>query len=165
MNRQTCQSLAALLGRILICLIFLFSAFGKITDWSKFEQMMEQKGMVMVPLLLAGALVFELVGGLSVLLGFFGRLGAVLLIVFLVPTTLIFHNFWAVDTAQQMAQMQNFMKNVAIMGGLFVVLALGTGEWSLDRLLCRHGSHIRAEGLREPAMVGQGATDAVRYGR
>jgi putative oxidoreductase len=156
MSRDTCQSLAAVSGRIFLSLIFLFSAFGKITDWSTFAHHMEEKGMVMVPLFLAGAIVFEVVGGLSVLLGFYGRVGATLLIIFLIPTTLIFHNFWAADAAQQMNQMQHFLKNVAIMGGLFVVSALGTDGWSLDRLISRRRqSAVRAEASRrEAVMVG-----------
>src|SRR5262249_43831114 len=131
MNRQTCQSLAALSGRIFLSAIFLFSALGKITDWSKVSHTMDEKGLPLVPLLLAGALTFEILGGLSVLLGFYGRIGAVLLILFLIPTTLIFHNFWAAEPAQQMNQMQNFMKNVAILGGMFMVAALGTDGLSI----------------------------------
>jgi putative oxidoreductase len=137
MNRDTCQSLAALSGRIFLSAIFLFSAFGKLTDWSTTVHHMEEKGMVMAPFFLAGAIAFEVLGGLSVLLGFYGRVGAVLLILFLIPTSLVFHNFWAVEPAQQMNQMQHFMKNVAIMGGLFMVTALGTDGFSLDRLFRR----------------------------
>jgi len=156
MNRYTYQALAALSGRIFLSAIFLLSAFGKITDWSKFSHMMDEKGLPLVPLLLAGALTFELLGGLSVLLGVYGRVGAVLLILFLIPTTLIFHNFWAAEPAQQMNQMQNFMKNVGIMGGLFMVAALGTNGLSIDRWLSRaRAARSGAGGRRgEPAMVG-----------
>jgi putative oxidoreductase len=155
MNRNTCQSLAALSGRVFLSAIFLFSAFGKIADWSKFAHMMDEKGMPFVPVLLAGALTFELLGGLSVLLGFYGRVGAVLLILFLIPTTLIFHNFWAADAAMQQNQMQHFMKNVAIMGGLFVVAALGTDGFSVDRWMRRTRTAQPMRARRdEPVMVG-----------
>jgi putative oxidoreductase len=117
--------------------------------------MMDEKGMPLVPVLLAGALTFELLGGLSVLLGFYGRVGAVLLILFLIPTTLIFHNFWAADAAMQQNQMQHFMKNVAIMGGLFVVAALGTDGFSIDRWLRRTRTAQPTRARRdEPVMVG-----------
>ncbi len=155
MSRDTCQSLAALSGRVFLSAIFLFSAFGKITDWSKFHHMMDEKGLPLVSVLLAGALTFELLGGLSVLLGFYGRVGAVLLILFLIPTTLIFHNFWAADAAQQMNQMQHFLKNVAIMGGCFVVAAMGTDGFSIDRLRYRaRAARSMQRGRGEPAMVG-----------
>ena len=117
MSRDTCQSLAALSGRVFLSAIFLSSGFGKIADWSKTAQMMDGKGMPLVPLFLAGAIAFEILGGLSLLLGFFGRVGAVALIVYLIPVTLVFHNFWAADAAQQQNQMIHFMKNVAIMAG------------------------------------------------
>ena len=155
MNRDTCQSLAALFGRIFLSAIFLFSGFGKIAGWSDYAHMMDQKGMPLVPFFLAAALTIEILGGLSVLLGFYGRIGAVALIVFLIPTSLIFHNFWAADAAQQQNQMIHFMKNVAIMGGLFMVAALGTDGFSLDRWLARTRSARPTSAHRdEPAMVG-----------
>jgi putative oxidoreductase len=137
MSPETCKSLASLSGRNFLSAIFLFSGFGKIADWSSFAQQLEQKGMPLVPLLLAGAIAFELLGGLSVLLGFHGRVGAAALIVFLIPTTLIFHNFWAAESAQQQNQNIHFMKNLANMGGLFMVTALGSDGMSLDRWMRR----------------------------
>src|SRR5829696_5340341 len=85
----TCQAWTALSGRILLSAIFLFSALGKIMDWSGTAHHMEQEGMAMVPVFLAGAIAFELLGGLSVLLGLLARYGVWLLIFFLIPTTLI----------------------------------------------------------------------------
>jgi putative oxidoreductase len=155
MNRDTCQSLAALTGRIFLSAIFLLSAFNKITDWNGTSAYMVAKGMPAVPLLLAGAIAFELLGGLSVLLGFFGRVGAVALIVYLIPTTLIFHNFWAADAAQYQNQTIHFLKNLAIMGGLFMVAARGTDGLSADRWMRRSRSAVKAEETRrEPAMIG-----------
>jgi putative oxidoreductase len=155
MNRDTCQSLTALSGRVFLSAIFLFSGFGKIADWSKFAHMMDEKGMPLVPLFLAGAIAFEILGGLSLLLGFYGRVGAVALIVFLIPTSLIFHNFWAAEAAQQQNQMIHFMKNVAIMGGLLMVAALGTDGFSIDRWMNRTRTARPMRQRRdEPAMVG-----------
>jgi putative oxidoreductase len=155
MDRNTCQSLTALSGRILLSAIFLFSGFGKIADWSGTADTMARHGMPLVPLFLAGAIAFEILGGLSLLLGFYGRIGAVALIVYLIPTTLIFHNFWAVDAAQQQNQMIHFMKNVAIMGGLFMVAALGTDGFSLDRWMNRNrAARPMRERRDQPVMVG-----------
>ena len=61
-----------------------------------------------------------------------GFAGTAAYILFMIPTTLIFHNFWAVDAAQAQAQTIHFMKNLAIMGGLLYVIALGAGPCSLD---------------------------------
>ncbi len=115
-----------------LALIFIVSGINKIMDWDGTAGYMASKGMPMVPLFLLGALVFELVGGLSVLLGFKARMGAILLIIFIVPATLIFHNFWTLEGMERQIQMMMFMKNLAILGGLLLVLGLGPGPASLD---------------------------------
>lgn len=135
MNSIVCRtafSTSPLVGRILLSLIFLMSGIHKMTAWSDTAEQMAGEGMPTVPLFLFGAIVFEVGGGLSILLGCRARLGAALLIVFLIPTTLIFHDFWTYEGQQQQMQMINFMKNLAIMGGLFVVLGFGAGPMSLD---------------------------------
>jgi uncharacterized membrane protein YphA (DoxX/SURF4 family) len=84
--------------------------------------------------LLSLAVALEILGGALVLLGLYARLGALVLLVFLVPVSIIMHNFWAYEGKEQTEQMINFMKNVAIMGGLTMVLALGAGPVSVDSL-------------------------------
>jgi putative oxidoreductase len=116
-----------LAGRILISQIFLMSGLHKIFAWEQTAGYMASKGMPMIPLFLLGAIVFELAGGLAVLTGFGARCGAALLIIFLIPATLIFHNFWALEGMNQQIQMIMFMKNLAIMGGLFFVISFGAG--------------------------------------
>lgn len=120
------------IGRFFLALIFIVSGINKIMDWSGTAGYMASKGMPMVPLFLLGAIVFELVGGLSLLLGFKARIGALLLIVFIIPATLIFHNFWTLEGMERQIQMIMFMKNLAILGGLLLVLGLGPGPVSLD---------------------------------
>jgi putative oxidoreductase len=127
------QKFAPLLGRICLTVIFISSGFNKILNWSGTAGYMSMKGMPLVPLFLFGAIVFEIVGGLSVMLGFKARLGAVLLFVFMIPTTLIFHAFWAAPEAQQQMEMIMFMKNLSIMGGLLLIIGMGSGPLSLDK--------------------------------
>ncbi|MCS7271144.1 MAG: DoxX family protein, partial [Gemmataceae bacterium] len=55
-----------------------------------------------------------------------------LLIVFLIPATVIFHNFWAFEGQEQQMQMIMFLKNLAILGGLLLVVGFGAGAYSLD---------------------------------
>lgn len=123
---------APLLARVMLSWLFLYSAYGKLTDWSGYVAYMSAKGMPFASLFLAGTIVFLLVGGVSVLVGYKARIGSLPLLVFLLPTTLIFHNFWAFDGAEQQTQLINFMKNVAIMGGVLMVTAFGSGPLSLD---------------------------------
>ena len=90
------------------------------------------KDMPLIPVLLPAAALVEILGGLSLLLGLRARIGALVLFVFLIPTTLVFHNFWAHSGMEQMNQMQHFLKNVTIMGGLLMIVGLGSGPLSLD---------------------------------
>lgn len=120
------------LGRLLLSAIFLMSGFDKIVHWSRTGEQMESEGMVFVPLFLLLAIVVEVGAGLSVLVGWRARLGAAGLIVFLIPVTLIFHDFWQYSGEAQMRQMMHFVKNTAILGGLFLLVAHGAGPMSLD---------------------------------
>ncbi len=126
------QAYSSLVGRILLALIFIMSAIGKIGDFEGTSGYMSSHGMPMVPLFLLGAIVIEMAGGLSLLSGYKTKLGALVLVVFLIPTTLIFHAFWAVPEDMVKLQMIMFLKNLAIMGGLLTVLAHGPGKLSLD---------------------------------
>ena len=83
-------------------------------------------------ILLAIATALELLGAVSVVVGFRARWGALALLIFLVPVTLVFHNFWAVPAAQQQMEMANFLKNLAIAGGLLIIFGRGAGAFSID---------------------------------
>jgi putative oxidoreductase len=130
---HTIEHAIPLLGRFLLSFIFLLSAVGKLSQFNGTAQMMEGKGMLLAPFFLVMAILFELIGGLSILLGYKARIGALMLIVFLIPATLIFHNFWAYTGGEHMAQMTNFLKNLAIMGGLLQIVPHGPGALSLGR--------------------------------
>lgn len=123
------ERFAPLLGRIFLSAIFIISSVRKILDFEGTRAYMDNAGLPMTGVLLVGAIVFELAGGLSVLLGFKARLGAILLIIFLVPTTLVFH----MDFSDQ-GQIIHFMKNLSILGGLLLVAAFGSGPYCLDRV-------------------------------
>lgn len=126
------ERFAPLVGRILLAQIFLASGLNKIGAWEQTAGYMASKNMPLVPFFLLMAILVEVGGGLSVALGYKIRLGAAALIVFLIPATLIFHNFWALEGMEQQVQMIMFMKNLAILGGLALLIALGAGPYSLD---------------------------------
>jgi putative oxidoreductase len=122
----------ALLGRILIAQIFLLSGAMKFIDWNGAAAAMQKQSMPMIDLLLPAAAIVELVCGLSIFLGFRSRVGAFVLFLYLIPTTLIFHAFWNYEGELRSMQMINFLKNIAIMGGLWFVVTFGSGMCSLD---------------------------------
>jgi putative oxidoreductase len=122
-------------GRALMSIVFLMSGFGKIVGFSTMVGYASAKGLPAPKVMIALAAAAELAGGLSLLLGFLTRAGAFGLFLFLIPTTLVFHNFW-VETDPMMHQMQmvNFLKNLAIMGGLLAIAAQGAGPLSIDAM-------------------------------
>lgn len=117
----------ALFGRILIAAIFLMSGINKIMAPSQTQAYMESAGMPMTGLFLVGAITLEVGGGLSILLGAFTRWGSLALLLFMIPTTLIFHTHFADPN-----QIIHFMKNLAITGGILYVMEAGPGRISVD---------------------------------
>ena len=122
-----------LLGRVFMASIFIVSGFGKIGGFAGTSAYMASKGVPFVPVLLVLTIIIELGGGLMLLLGIKARWAATALFLFLIPVTLVFHAFWAVDAASAQMQQIMFMKNLAIMGGLLYVMAFGAGAYSLAR--------------------------------
>jgi putative oxidoreductase len=119
-----------LIGRILLVLIFLQSGIGKIMNFQGTVEYMAKFGMPYTNFFLVGAIFIELFGSVTVITGYYARLGAFLLVIFLIPTTLIFHTNFS-DPNQQI----HFMKNVSMFGGILVLLMVGAGRFSLDYLL------------------------------
>ncbi|PQJ35815.1 DoxX family protein [Salinibacter sp. 10B] len=118
------RSYVPLVARLLLGLIFVMSGITKITGFAGTQQYMASHGIPATAVLLVGAIVVEVLGGLSIILGLWARVGATALVLFLIPATLIFHT----DFGQQ-TQMIMFLKNLSIMGGLLLVMAFGTGEY------------------------------------
>lgn len=129
---HACSQICPLLGRILLSAIFVMSGGRKIFNWDQTTEQMANEGMVAIPVFLVGAILLELGGGLSVLFGCRARLGAAAILVFLIPTTLIFHDFWTYEGQEQQTQMINFMKNLSILGGILLILGFGAGPLSVD---------------------------------
>jgi len=119
-----------LVARLGVGAIFLISGVGKLAAWSGTAAFAGSKGVPAV--LLAAATVLELLGAISVLTGWKARWGAAALVAFLVPVTLVFHNFWAYQGAEAQLQMIEFLKNVGIGGGLLAIFAVGPGALSVD---------------------------------
>ena len=135
---QNGKDIVELVGRILISIIFLGAAMNKITGFAGTRGYMmgmptfQMLGENLTSLFLVGAICLLLVGGISIVVGFNAKLGAIALIIFLVPTTFIFHNFWAMEEAKAGMQRISFLKNIAILGGLFIIAIHGVGALSLD---------------------------------
>lgn len=121
-----------LLGRICFAIVFILGTQGHFTgqDVAYAVQAGVPLAKIMVPL--SG--VIAVVGGLSILFGYKAKLGGWLIVLFLVPVTLMMHNFWAVTGPMRAMQLTNFYKNLSILGGAFLISQFGAGPWSLDAL-------------------------------
>jgi putative oxidoreductase len=119
-----------LVARLGVGASFLISGVGKLAAWSATAAFAGSKGVPTV--LLAAATVLELLGAISVITGWKARWGAAALVAFLVPVTLVFHNFWAYQGPEAQLQTIQFLKNVSIGGGLLAIFAAGPGALSVD---------------------------------
>lgn len=128
------QGVVSVAGRVMLAAIFLMSALGnKIPKFNDVAGYMASEGVPMPKVMLAGAIVFLLAGSLSIIVGFRARVGASLLLIFLVLATYFFHDFWTVEDAmQKQNEMIQFMKNMALAGSMMIIIANGAGPMSID---------------------------------
>jgi putative oxidoreductase len=120
------------IGRVLFALIFVASVMGHFSSAEITEASAHGVPLASVMVPLAG--IIALLGGVSVILGYRAKLGAILLIIFLVPVTLVMHKFWGLpDPQAAMMQRVNFMKNVSLIGACLLIVYHGSGPYSLRR--------------------------------
>lgn len=119
-------------GRILLAILFVVSGFNKITGFENVVGYIASKGLPLPQLGAVIAIVVELSTGILLILGWQARWAATVLFLFLIPTTLIFHDFWSAPLAQKTMQSIQFMKNLCIMGGMLYIIAFGAGPFSVD---------------------------------
>ena len=121
-----------LLGRILIALLFVPAGFSKIMDFSGTVQYIASVGMPFAPMDAVFAIIIEVGAGLAVLLGWHTRIAAVVLALFTLMASVLFHPYWSVAADQAYVTELLFYKNIAIIGGLFALAASGPGRWSIE---------------------------------
>ena len=127
------QAAAALVGRVLLALIFITSGFGKITGFEGTVGYIASKGLALPQIGAIIAIVVELGGGLLLAIGYKARWAALALAIFTLAAGILFHNYWAVEAAQKMDQQINFWKNISITGGMLLAFAFGPGRYSVDK--------------------------------
>jgi putative oxidoreductase len=122
-----------LVGRVLLALIFVLSGLSKLGGFAGTVGYIQSVGLPAAQLLAVIAIIFELGGGLLLVLGWKARWGAAALFVFTFLAAVLFHAYWAAAPDQAMMQQIQFMKNVTIMGGLLYVVVYGSGPLSLEK--------------------------------
>jgi putative oxidoreductase len=130
-TRSIPKGAVVLLGRFLFGLIFVMSSFGHFSKQT--IGYAASQGVPLASLAVPFSGILALLGGLSILLGYRARIGAWLIVLFLVPVTLMMHKFWGVtDPMAAQTQMIMFMKNVSMLGGALLISQFGAGPLSLD---------------------------------
>jgi putative oxidoreductase len=127
------RDLAALVGRVLLAVLFIISGYGKIGGFDGTVQALAGKGMPLPTVAAAIALAIEFLGGLMLAVGWKARWVAVVIVLFTIAASFLFHDFWNLADAARRTNQVMFMKNIAIIGGLLMVVAFGPGRYSVDK--------------------------------
>jgi putative oxidoreductase len=127
------QDTLALVGRILIALLFVPAGFAKLTGFAGTVGYIASVGAPLPQVGAAIAVLVELGVGLMLLVGFKTRLAAVVLAVFTLAASVMFHNYWSMPVDKAFVNQLMFFKNVAIAGGLLAIAAFGAGRFAIDR--------------------------------
>ena len=117
----------ALAARICLCLIFFKAGISHITGFGGLVETIGSQGLPLAVVLAAGTVFFQLFGSVSLLLGYKTTIGSILLIIFLIPASLLFHNPIADPN-----ELNDFLKNIGLIGGLLMVIYAGAGALSVD---------------------------------
>ena len=121
------QEYIPLAARICLCLIFFKAGISHLTGFSELSQIISSQALPLASLLAAGTVLFQLLGAVSLLIGYQTKIGSILLILFLIPASLLFHNPIA-----DPSQINDFLKNVGLIGGLLMIIYAGSGALSID---------------------------------
>ena len=127
------QDTMALVGRVLIALLFIPAGFSKLTGFAGTAGYIASVGLPLPQVGAAIAVIVELVLGLMLLAGFKTRPVALIMALFTVATAVFFHNYWAMPADKVMSNQMNFFKNLTIAGGLLAFAAFGAGRFSIDK--------------------------------
>ena len=127
------EAIAPLVGRCMLAAFFMLTALQKMQAWNDTSYYMAQHGIGAIPIMLALSIVVETGAGLALALGFRTRLMSLILFIYVLVVSFLLHDFWTVsDPDIVRTEMQLFAKNMAIAGGLLLLVGNGAGGWSYD---------------------------------
>lgn len=130
---ETLNKFAPVVGRVFLSAIFLMSGISKIGGFSNTLGYMKSMGVPLTEAALVLTIVIEVGAAAMIIVGYKARWGAAALFLWMIPVNFYMHAFWAAPEAQQMVQQIMFMKNLAMMGAMLIVVGLGSGPLSLDK--------------------------------
>ncbi|MCB0705119.1 MAG: DoxX family membrane protein [Saprospiraceae bacterium] len=129
------KDIVDLIGRIFLAFIFLYEAYDSIFYFKETKAKMTYYHLEWnQDLLLIGAILLLLLGGILILIGYRTGLGVFLVLLYWLPVTFIVHSFWNDPPSEERLQAILFMKNIGITGGLLMIWVNGSGRYSIRRL-------------------------------
>lgn len=129
---ETVQKYTPLAARILLAHVFILSGASKIARFGPTAAMIASADLPAANVILVLVIALEIGGGLMLIAGWHARWAAAAFCFFILCATLIFHPFWKADPVAMPSQINNFMKNFALIGGMLYVVVYGAGPLSLD---------------------------------
>jgi putative oxidoreductase len=132
------------LGRFLLAFLFVPAGLSKVMQPQATAEFMTSAGFPPWDVLALGVGLFEIVAGVLIALGWQARWSALALALFTLFASVIFHAYWTVPADQQFVQQLLFGKNLAVVGGLCFMAAVGPGPWSIDAKVRASGRTARA---------------------
>lgn len=127
------ERISPLMGRVIIAWFFLSEAWWRLNDWDGTLALMHMQRISNAMPLLALAILVMVLGGLSLILGYYTRQGALLLFGFTVIASVTMHDYWKIASAMdRSADYDIFIRNMAIAGGLLFLVGMGPGPFALD---------------------------------
>jgi putative oxidoreductase len=118
------MKIAVLIGRIIVGIFYLYNGINHFVKFTDMAEYAKYKGVPLAEVGVAVSGLLLIVAAFTILLGFFPEIGIAAVVVFFIPVTFMMHNFWAVPQEQQMAEMVNFTKNIALMGSALMFLGI-----------------------------------------
>ena len=132
-NTSAAQDTLSLVGRVLLALLFVPAGFSKLMGFAGTVGYISSVGAPLPQVAAVIAIIVELGLGLMLLVGFKTRFAAVVLAIFTVVASVLFHNYWSMPADKAFVNQLMFFKNIAVAGGLLAFVAFGAGRFSIDK--------------------------------
>lgn len=127
------EYISPLVGRLVLAWFFLSEAFARLAGFNGTVTLLEMQHIPAAPILLIVALTAMVLGALSVALGFYARHGAMVLFAFTIVVSVLMHAYWQIQNPiDRAADYDIFVRNMAIAGGLLLIVGMGPGAFSVD---------------------------------
>jgi putative oxidoreductase len=127
------ETISPLLGRCALSWFYGAGAYNIVNNFAQLSHELTAKHVPMPPLLLVLAFVLMVMGTFSLLVGYHTRHGAVLLFGMTIVATVVLHDYWHIaDAVARKAEFEIFARDVAICGGLLMMIGMGCGPFGWD---------------------------------